>query len=137
LLFLSPYKILDTPIKTNVSRYFAIKVYDRARRNEKRSAGPKGEGEGGGEKRPVQRPGHAAPLGVHNPRTMGAGARNNAVYKRRHNAGISETTNGLTADYRQMRGLGALRRRPSRFSPPGQPPEAESTWISDCSLARK
>lgn len=87
----------------------------------------------------MQRPGHAAPLGVHNPRTMGAGARNNAVYKRRHNTGISETTNGLTADYRQMRGPDAPRRaaprRPSRFSPLGQPPEAESTRISDRSLA--
>ena len=29
--------------------------------------------------------------------------RNNEVYKRRHNAGISETTSGLTTDYRQMR----------------------------------
>lgn len=29
--------------------------------------------------------------------------RNNEVYKRHHNAGISETTSGLTTDYRQMR----------------------------------
>jgi len=73
------------------------------------------------------------PLGVHNPRTMGAGARNNAVYKRRHNAGISETTNGLTADYRQMRGLGG---RQSRLLFSGQPPEAESARICDRSPAR-
>lgn len=56
---------------------------------------------------------------------MGAGARNNAVYKRRYNAGISETTNGLTADYRQMRGLGAAPRAAPLFS--GQPAEAESS----------
>jgi len=53
---------------------------------------------------------------------MGAGARNNAVYKRRHNAGISETTNGLTADYRQMRGLDAPQQS-SRFSPPASRPK--------------
>lgn len=74
------------------------------------------------------------PLGVHNPRTMGAGARNNAVYKRRHNAGISETTNGLTADYRQMRGLGAPW-RPTEPAPLLRP--AARSRICDRSPARE
>lgn len=100
-----------SPMFRDISR--SRRRIERGETKKKRRA----RGEEGGEKRSVQRPGHATLLDVHNPRTMGARARNNAVYKRHHNAGISETTNGLTADYRQMRDLGGSARRSGRAAP--------------------